>query len=100
MHPQLCVVPMYNNPVNSPAQTLVNSEFSALRATNEWDVGRPQNMSKYLDYRKVLFKHLQPIGTMFRVLCIITNAFNILDHNSTSEFYNCDPPARLKSYFV
>lgn len=100
MHPQVCVVPMYNNPVNTPAQDLVNTEFSALRGTNEWDVGRPQSMFKYIDYRKVLFKHLQPIGMFFRISCIMTNLFNICDHNQTSEFYRCVPPATLRSYLV
>ena len=100
LHAQVCVVPMYNNPVNTPAQDLVNTEFSALRATNEWDVGRPGSMFKYLDYRKVLFKHLQPIGMFFRISCIMTNLFNICDHNATSEFYRCVPPARVRSYLV
>ena len=99
-HPQVAVVPMYNNPVNTPAQQQINSEFSALRATSEWDVGRPNSMFKYLDYRKVLFKHLQPIGLMIRCICIITNCFNILDHNGTSEFFDCRPPSDLDQYLI
>jgi len=100
LHPQLTVVPMYNNVPNTALQTRINSEFSALRATNEWDVGRPTTMFKYLDYRKVLFKDLQPIGMMTRSVCIITNCFNILDANATSEFYDCVPPSTLGHYLV
>jgi hypothetical protein len=100
LHPQLTVVPMYNNVPNTALQTRLNSEFSALRATNEWDVGRPTTMFKYLDYRKVLFKDLQPIGMMTRSVCIITNCFNILDANATSEFYDCVPPSTLGHYLV
>ena len=100
LHPQLAVVPMYNNVPNTALQTRINSEFSALRSTNEWDVGRPTSMFKYLDYRKVLFKDLQPIGMMTRSVCIITNCFNILDANATSEFYGCVPPSTLGHYLV
>ena len=38
---QICVVPMNNNVVNTAAQGQENTEFSSLRATNEWNVDRP-----------------------------------------------------------
>ena len=63
LHPQLAVVPMYNNVPNTALQTRINSEFSALRSTNEWDVGRPTSMFKYLDYRKVYYN--QPMKINF-----------------------------------
>ena len=90
---------MYNNLVNTPAQDLVNSEFSSLRAANEWDVGKPKNLFKYIDYKKVLFRQLQPIGLYFRVCCVMTNALNILDEGQSAEFFQCAPPT-LDSYFV
>ena len=100
LHAQVCIVPMYNNVPNTIAQQWENHCVSAMRCTNEWDVGRPKSLFKYLDYRKVHFDHLQPIGLFFRVCCIMTNAITILDHNQSSEYYHCLPPLSLASYFI
>jgi hypothetical protein len=62
LHHQLCVVPIYNNFVNTTAQDAINTVFSACRVSNEWDVGRPSSLFNYFDYRKVEFNHLQPLG--------------------------------------
>ena len=99
LHAQACIVPMHNNMPNTLAQQWENQCMSSMRCTNEWDVGRPKSLFKYIDYRKVHFTHLQPIGLFFRVCCIMPNAITILDHNATSEYYRCFPPASLASYF-
>jgi len=65
LHAQACVVPMYNNVINTPVQETVNSEFSSYRAANECDVGKPKNLFKFIDYRKVLFRQLGIIGLFF-----------------------------------
>lgn len=98
-HAQACIAPMHNNAPNTLAQDFENECLSPLRAPNEWDVGRPKSLFKYIDYRKVHFNHLQPIGIFFRVCCIMTNALTILDHNQTSEYFHCSPPRDLASYF-
>ena len=91
---------MHNNAINTPAQDLENEMFSSLRATNEWDMGRPKHLSKFIDYKKIMFEGLQPLGLMFRTICVVHNAITILDHNSTGHFYDCDPPDRLVHYFI
>jgi hypothetical protein len=98
LHISAAVKPMYNNQPNTPNENLANHELSACRATSEWDVGRQHIMWKFIDYKKVLFRELQPLGLMFRVLCILTNAITCLDGNSTSEYYNICPPT-LEDYF-
>jgi hypothetical protein len=99
-HAQVAIVPMHNNLINTAAQTLENEYFSSCRATNEWDVGRPSILWKYIDFNKVQFHNLQPLGLFFRVCCIMSNALTILEGNQTSEFYNCEPPRNLADYFV
>ena len=98
LHLQQCIIPMHNNAVNTPAEDFDNTAFSRARATCEWDVGRPASLFKYIDSRKVLLQHLQPIGLFFRVCCVMTNALTILDGNGTSEFYECATPT-FASYF-
>ena len=50
LHPALCVAPMHNNAFNTPAQDLENTMFSSLRASNEWDMGRPKHLFKFIGY--------------------------------------------------
>ena len=83
---QACVVPMYNNVINTPVQETVNSEISSCRAANEWDVEKPKNLFKF-------------IGLFVRVCCVMANALNILDEGQSAEFYSCQPPT-LHEYFV
>ena len=100
LHAQACLVPMHNNAPNTLAENFENEMISSLRCTNEWDVGRPKSLFKYIDYRKVHFMHLQPIGLFFRVCCIMTNCITILYHNASSEYYHCSPPGNLRSYLI
>lgn len=99
LHAAACVVPMHNNTPNTPAHDRENREYSSLRVSNEWDVGRPQGLFSWIDYHKGLFTAQQPIGLMFRVCCIITNAITILDGNLTAEYFDCRPPRDLDGYF-
>jgi hypothetical protein len=86
LHAQACVVPMYNNVINTPVQETVNSEISSCRAANEWDVGKTKNLFKF-------------IGLFVRVCCVMANSLNILDEGQSAEFYSCQPPT-LHEYFV
>ena len=100
-HTAVCIQPMHNNAINTPLQNVQNTHFSRLRHTNEDDIGRVKNLCKYIDYRKVQFNALQPLGKFFRVSCIMMNAITILrGTNSTAEFYDCAPTQNIHAYFV
>ena len=91
---------MHNVRWPTPNQTLENEQMSPMRVTNEWDIGDVILKFKYTDFYKVLNPTLQPLSLFYRVCCILSNAFNILDHNKTSKYYDCPPPRSLEEYFL
>jgi len=78
LHNQPCVVPMYNNVVNTAAQTLSNRMWATLRVSNEQTIGIVNNMWRYCDFPKVLNSSKQPLGLFYRVCCLLSNAITCL----------------------
>lgn len=100
-HRGFAVAPMHNHAINTFQETLENTHLSSLRSTNENDISRLKNTMKFIDYRKVQFNSLQPLGIYFRVCSIMLNALTIRrGTNPTAEFYDCMPPNNLGAYFV
>jgi hypothetical protein len=99
MHNQPCLVAMYNNLINTPAQDLSNTRWSPMRVSNETGIGLVNSTWKYCDYYKVLNTTLQPLGIFYRVCNILTNAITCLDENNVGKMFDCTPPL-LEEYFA
>ena len=57
------------------------------------------NYFKFLDFKKDLKLDLSPIGKMYIVCALLRNALTCLYGNTTSEFFQLDPPS-LEDYFA
>ena len=99
-HTAPCIAPMHNNLVNTAVQTMENNLFSPLRVSNENLIGVTKNTMKGIDYRKIMYNQMQPLGLFFRVSCIMQNALTILDYNQVGDFLKCESPSTLESYFI
>ena len=75
-----------------------NSAMSPLRASVEWLFGDIANYFKFVDYKKDLKIGLSSVGKMYIVCSLLRNALTCLYGNTTSEFYELDPPD-LQDYF-
>ena len=73
--------------------------MSAVRTAVEWLFGDVINYFKCLDFKKNLKIGLSQVGKMYIVCPIMQNALTCLYGNSTSQFFDLDPPS-LEDYFA
>ena len=76
-----------------------NESMSKVRSSVEWIFGDIINYFKFLDFKKDLKLDLSPIGKMYIVYALLRNALTCLYGNTTSEFFQLDPPS-LEDYFT
>ncbi|CAH3029463.1 unnamed protein product [Porites evermanni] len=76
-----------------------NESMSKVRSSVEWIFGDIINYFKFLDFKKDLKLDLSPIGKMYIVCALLRNALTCLYGNTTSEFFQLDPPS-LEDYFA
>ena len=73
--------------------------MSKVRSSVEWIFEDIINYFKFLDFKKDLKLDLSPIGKMYIVCALLRNALTCLYGNTTSEFFQLDPPS-LEDYFA
>ena len=77
-----------------------NASMSSVRVSVEWLFGDiAANSFKFIDFKKNLKIALSCVGKMYIVAAILRNAITCLYGNSTSEFFNLNPPS-LQEYFA
>ena len=57
------------------------------------------NYFKFLDFKKNLKLGLNSVGKMYIVSAILRNGLTCLYGNTTSDFFQCNPP-NLETYFA
>lgn len=94
--PAYPLLPYLYAPFRGAVLTLDEQEFNqrmaSVRAAVEWGFCKVLNMFAFVDYRKNLKIHLQPIGLYYLVAAILTNVHTCLNGSQISEFFTCDPP--------
>ena len=73
--------------------------MSKVRSSVEWIFGDIIDYFKFLDFKKDLKLDLSPVGKMYIVCALLRNALTCLYGNTTSEFFQLDPPS-LADYFT
>ena len=76
-----------------------NTSMSVVRVSVEWLFGEIINYFKFMDFKKNLKINLSSVGKMYIVSAILRNALTCLYGNSTSDFFQLDPP-NLQEYFL
>ena len=76
-----------------------NQSMSQVRIAVEWVFGDIINYFKFLDFKKNLKIGLSAVGKFYIVSALLRNALTCLYGNSTSNFFQLDPPA-LNEYFL
>ena len=76
-----------------------NKAMSPLRTSVELLFGDIVNYFKFIDFKKNLKIGLSAVGQMYIVCALLRNALTCLYGNTTSEFYELNPPT-LQDYFV
>ena len=75
-----------------------NHSMSAVRSSVKWLFGDIINYFKFLDFKKNLKIDPSKVGKMYIVCAILHNALTCLYGNTTSQFFDLDPPS-LQDYF-
>jgi len=83
----------------TPQMQAYNTSMSSVRVSVEWLFGDIINYFKFMDFKKNLKLGLSAIGKMYIVCAILRNALTCLYGNSTSNFFQLEPPS-LHEYFV
>ena len=73
--------------------------MSKVRSLVEWIFGHTINYVTFLAFKKDLKLGLSPNGKMYIVCALLRNALICLYGNTTSDFFQLDPPS-LEDYFA
>ena len=73
--------------------------MSEVRISVEWLFNDIINYFKFMDFKKNLKVGLSSVGKMYIVSGLLRNAFTCLYGNSTSKFFDIQPPS-LEDYFA
>ena len=87
----------FKAPVN-PAQQQFNAEMSAVRVAVEWGFGKVIELFKFIDFKKNLKLHLSPVGKLYVVAVLLTNAHTCFYGSQVSDYFDEEAPA-LENYF-
>lgn len=82
-----------------PQMQAYNKSMSAVRTSVEWIFGDVINYFKFLDFKKNLKIALSQVGKMYVVCAILQNALTCMYGNSTSKFFDLEPPL-INEYFA
>lgn len=88
----------FRNAVLTPNMVNFNKSMSGVRVSVEWLFGDIVNKFKFMDFKKNLKVGLSPVGKMYIASAILQNAMTCLYGNTTSTFFQIDPPT-LHEYF-
>ena len=75
-----------------------NNSMSAVRSSVEWLFSDVINDFKFFDFKKNLKIGLSLVGKMYVVSALLRNAITCLYGNTTSSFFDLDPP-NIYDYF-
>ena len=75
-----------------------NKAMSSVRISVEWLFGDIISYFKFVDFKKSQKAGLSACGRMYTVCALLTNAHTCLYGNSTSKYFEVDPPT-LEEYF-
>ena len=89
----------FRNAVLAPPMQDFTTSMSVVRVSVEWLFGEIINYFKFMDFKKNLKINLSSVGKMYIVSAILRNALTCLYGNSTSDFFQLDPP-NLQEYFL
>ena len=76
-----------------------NKSMSEVRISVEWLFNDINNYFKFMDFKKNLKVGLSSVGKMYIVSGLLRNALTCLYGNSTSKFFDIQPPS-LEDYFA
>ena len=82
----------------TPQMEAFNSSMSSLRTSVEWLFGDICSYFKFIDFKKDLKIGLSTVGKMYTVCALLRNALTCLYGNTTSKFFDLEPPT-LQDYF-
>ena len=82
----------------TPEMMAFNRSMSTVRVSVEWIFGDIVNYFKFMDFKKDLKIGLSQVGKMYIVSAMLRNAVTCLYGNTTSEFFQLEPPT-LHEYF-
>ena len=82
----------------TPEMAAYNQRMSAVRVSVEWIFGDVINYFKFMDFKKNLKIGLSQVGKMYIVSAILRNGLTCLYGNTTSKFFELEPPT-LQEYF-
>ena len=74
-------------------EKLENRALSSVREIIEWDYGEVGNFFPLVSYKKVLQMVNMPVKQMYLTALILRNAFNTMQPNNTSQYFNILPPS-------
>lgn len=87
--------PYRDNPL-TPQMQAFNTMMSEVRASVEWIFGDIVESFKFIDYKKNLKLGLSAVGKQYIVSALFRNIITCLYGNSTSTFFDLDPPTILQ----
>lgn len=88
----------YRNAQLTAEQQSFNSSMSTVRTAAEWVFGDISTYFALLDFKKNLKIGLSPVGKLYSISALLRNALTCLYGNTTSTFFNLDPPT-IEEYF-
>lgn len=72
--------------------------MSKVREAVEWGFGDAVRQFAFLDFSKNLKVLLQPVGLLYSVALLLSNAHTIIHHPQIPQYFLCQPPS-LQEYF-
>ena len=82
----------------TPDMLAYNQAMSSVRVSVEWLFGDIVDYFKFLDFKKNLKIGMSSMGKLYLVSALLQNAITCLYGNTTSEFFDLQPPS-LEFYF-
>ncbi|CAH3043339.1 unnamed protein product [Porites lobata] len=82
----------FRNMILTPQMVNFNKAVSSVRVSVEWLFGGIVEYFKFVDFKKNLKIGLSSIGKMYIVCALLRNPLTCLSGNTTSEFFELDPP--------
>lgn len=76
----------------TPMQEDFNKSMSRVRISVEWVFGEICTYFAFVDFKKNLKMELSPVGKMYKICALLTNARTCLYKSKTSMFFDIDPP--------
>ena len=93
-----CFQAPFRGAVLTPDQQAWNKSMKEVRVSVEWIFGDIINYFKFLDFKKDLKIGLSSVDKMYVVCALLHNAHTILYGNTTSQYFDINPPT-LGDYF-